>query len=72
MRDATSTPRSGIQQWFPFFVTILVYATIGAGTCHIYRMVESGTATWWPFPLFALMSWLILKANYSIYGSDER
>lgn len=72
MRDTTNTPRSGIRLWFPFFSTVLVFATIGASAIHIYRMVESGTAIWWPYLLFALMSWLILKANNAIYSGDER
>lgn len=72
MRDATKPARSGIQLWFPFFVWVLVFVTIGASACHIYKMVQAGEAIWWPYPIFGIMSWLILKANYAIYGGDER
>ncbi len=72
MRDGGKKPRSGIQLWFPFFVWVLVFVTIGASTCHIYKMVQAGDVIWWPYPMFAVMCWLILKANNAIYGGDER
>ncbi|HTK85029.1 MAG TPA: hypothetical protein VL625_08085 [Patescibacteria group bacterium] len=72
MRDATKAPRSGIRLWFPFFVTILVFGTIGASAFHMHKMVQEGHGVWWPYPMFAVMCWLILKANHTIYGGDER